>query len=534
MFAPHRRPRHLAVALMATTLAVACDHAHEGDEAHGHEHTQGSAEPERPGLSVTVYENGLELFMEYPALVAGQESPLVAHFTDARNPDGFVWVTQGRVVATLAFDNGGEEQFVADKLLRNGIFKPIVKPSRAGKGTLTLKLESDTITATVSAGQVVVHPDLPTAVAAAPEEAPGEPTVGYLKESQWKTQYATEEATPRVLQGGIRASGELLPVAGQAAELAAPVAGRVVVGERVPFIGQAVKKGELLLSVAPTAVAATTDRSTLELEKSRADSELALAERELRRSEELLAARAVPEKQLEAARAALEVARARALAAQRQLGLYQAAQGGGMGAGSSFDLRSPIDGVVSYARVTRGAVVDAGTLLVSVVNVDKLWLEARIYEADVARVGPEGGAVFRVAGFDREFVIDDKNGRRVAVGAVVDPATRTVPVVFELDNPGGVLKPGMFAKVTLLTGETVQGVAVSEQAIVEESGQPVAYVMEGGESFFKRRVKLGVRSGGYVQLLDGVKEGERVVSRGAYEVKLATAAGGIPEHGHQH
>jgi multidrug efflux pump subunit AcrA (membrane-fusion protein) len=117
---------------------------------------------------------------------------------------------------------------------------------------------------------------------------------------------------------------------------------------------------------------------------------------------------------------------------------------------------------------------------------------------------------------------------------VVDAATRTVPIIFEMQNENGTLKPGMYAKVTLLTGATVQGVAIPEQAVVDDNGQPTAFVMEGGESFFKRRLKLGVRSGGYVQVLEGVKDGERVVSRGAYEVKLATSAGGIPEHGHQH
>jgi RND family efflux transporter MFP subunit len=483
---------------------------------------------------VTVYENGLELFMEYDAFVVGMESPLIAHFTDARDPEGFVWITKGRVVATLKYDDSVEETFVAETLLRNGIFKPIVKPTKPGNATLSLKLEGEQMSATVNAGPVVVHPDLATAIKSATEEAAGEPTVGYLKESQWKTQYATTPATPRVLQGGIPANGELLPVAGQAAELSAPVAGRVVTGDQVPFIGQLVKRGEVLVSIAPTGVASTTDRSSLDLEKSRAESELGLAERDLKRAEELFAAKAIPEKQLEAARAALDVAKARSAAAGRQLGTYQAAQGGGAAAGSSFDLRSPIDGVVSYVKVTRGAVVEAGERLVSVVNADKLWLEAKVYESDVARAATSPGAVFTVSGFDREFTVDEKNGRKVAVGAVVDAATRTVPVIFELPNPNGELKPGMFAKVTLLTGATVQGVAVPEQAIVDENGQPLVYVMEGGESFFKRRVKLGVRSGGYVQVLDGVKEGERVVSRGAYEVKLATTAGGIPEHGHQH
>ena len=73
-----------------------------------------------------------------------------------------------------------------------------------------------------------------------------------------------------------------------------------------------------------------------------------------------------------------------------------------------------------------------------------------------------------------------------------------------------------------------------ESAVLDENGKPTVFVMEGGESFFKRAVRTGVRSGGHVQVLEGVKEGDRVVSRGAYELKLSTATGAIPEHGHQH
>ena len=107
------------------------------------------------------------------------------------------------------------------------------------------------------------------------------------------------------------------------------------------------------------------------------------------------------------------------------------------------------------------------------------------------------------------------------------------PLVFELKNPEGVLKPGMFADVTLLTGETIEGVAVPEEAVVDDDGKSVVFVMEGGEAFFKRRVRTGVKSSGFVQILDGIAEGERVVSRGGFEIKLANA-GGIPAHGHQH
>ena len=115
----------------------------------------------------------------------------------------------------------------------------------------------------------------------------------------------------------------------------------------------------------------------------------------------------------------------------------------------------------------------------------------------------------------------------------IDPLSRTVPIIFELGNKDARLKPGMFASVLLFTGDTVEGVAVPEEAVLDDDGKAVVYVMDGGESFFLRRVKTGVREGGFVQILEGVKDGERVVSRGAFEIKLANA-GGIPAHGHQH
>lgn len=514
---------------IAVLLAVAAAACRKQDGA-----TAQPAEPERPALSVTTYQSGLELFMEYPALAVGQPSPLVAHFTDARDPEGFRAVTRGRVTAILA-TGGKEERFLADQPLRDGIFKPIVRPSTAGEATLTLVLEGDQVAGRVEVGKVTVHPDLAAAIASAPEEeAAGEKPVPFLKEQQWKTEYATLPAEVRVLQGGIRAPGELKPVAGQFAELSSPAVARVAVGGPVVHLGQTVKRGQILVRLVPTGVASSGDLASIELEVERARAELGLAERDLQRAEELLAAKAIPEKQLDAARVGRQTAAARLSAAERQRAQYRSAQTGGATGVGLLELPSPLDGVVAFANLAPGAVVEPGQRLVSVVNADRLWLEAMVFEADAPKVQESPGATFTVAGFDREFTVDQTSGRRVAVGAVVDRVTQTVPVVFELPNPGGALKPGMYAKVTLFTGETVRGVAVPQSAVVDDHGKPTVFVMEGGESFYKRVIRPGVRSGGHVQVLDGVKEGERVVSRGAYELKLSTATGAIPEHGHQH
>lgn len=513
-------------------------HSHDGGQGGGHEHGHGHDDgaDERPTLAVTEYQQGLELFMEYPSFVVGQESPLVAHFTDARNEKAFRVVTRGRVRATLRYASGQTESFAADRLLRDGIFKPVVKPTRAGEASLTLELEGEQVAGKVVLEKVRVFPDVAAAKKAAPTEDAGPATVSFLKEQQWKTSYGTTLVDERVLQGGVRANGEIKAVAGQSAELSAPVAGRVPVGEKVPVLGQAVKQGDLLVRLVPTSMASGTDWASVELEHTRARAELGLATRELERVAEMVKAEALPEKQGDAARVAHEVAAARLAAAERQRSLYRSTQTGAASAkgGAAFELRAPFDGVVSLAEVSPGALVEAGRTLVSVVNAERLWLETRVFEADVPKVEQSPGAAFTVTGFDRQFTVAEPDGRRIAVGAVIDRATRTVPVIYEFPNPEGRLKPGMFAKATLYTGETLRGVAVPESAVVDDGGRPTVFVMDGGESFFKRVIVPGIRSGGFVQVLDGVVAGERVVSTGAYDLKLSTAAGAIPEHGHQH
>jgi RND family efflux transporter MFP subunit len=542
----HRGPTKLArsgitTALFAVALGVGpgttagCSRPDPADD-HGAQAAGAADDDGPPTLDVTLYEGGLELFMEYPAFVVGAASPLVAHLTDVRDPEGFRAISAGRLVATLVMADQTTSTFVVDAPARMGVFKPVVTPTRAGPARLVLKLESPTASGEIHVGDVVVHARVDDARAAAANDEgdAGEQPVAFFKEAQWKTTYATALVERRVLQGGIAATGEIEPVAGQAAELSAPVAGRLVPGAVVAHVGQRVKRGELLVTLVPTGTATTADRASVELELVRARAELGLAEREVARANELVAAQALPAKKADAAAVDAAVAAARVKAAEERLANVEATTTGSGRGGASFDLRSPLDGVVAFADVMPGAVVDAGAHLVTVVNPARLWLRAHLPDVDVARAGERiPGATFAVQGFAREFFVTPPDGRLVAVGAVVDEATRTVPVVFELANPGGVLKPGMFARVTILTGASVAGAAVPESALVDDDGKQVVYVLADGEHFFRRRVRTGVRSGGYAQIVEGVVEGDRVVTQGAYEIKLANAAG-IPAHGHQH
>ncbi len=120
------------------------------------------------------------------------------------------------------------------------------------------------------------------------------------------------------------------------------------------------------------------------------------------------------------------------------------------------------------------------------------------------------------------------------IGKVIDPETRTVSVVYELPNPDGLFRVGMFADVHLETQVATETVAIPEEAILMDSGRPTAFVLLGGELFQRRELALGVRDNGFLEVKAGVEAGERVVTKGAYLIKLAALSPESFSAGHAH
>ena len=117
---------------------------------------------------------------------------------------------------------------------------------------------------------------------------------------------------------------------------------------------------------------------------------------------------------------------------------------------------------------------------------------------------------------------------------------RTVPVVFEFaqsdvaDALDARLRIGMAVKAQVFSGDAREAVAIPASAVLDESGATTVFVMTGGESFERRPVRLGRRDGDWVEVVEGLAPGQRVVSRGAYLVKLAATNTGQIGHGHAH
>jgi multidrug efflux pump subunit AcrA (membrane-fusion protein) len=140
------------------------------------------------------------------------------------------------------------------------------------------------------------------------------------------------------------------------------------------------------------------------------------------------------------------------------------------------------------------------------------------------------GAEIELPGSERAVPIR----RLINISQFVDPNTRTVNVTYEVENSDRRLAIGQALSVRLFLSQAARSVAVPEDAVIDDGGRPVVFVQVAGESFARRPVRLGARASGYVQVLDGVKPGERVVTRGAYLIRLAALSPQIPAHGHVH
>jgi len=117
---------------------------------------------------------------------------------------------------------------------------------------------------------------------------------------------------------------------------------------------------------------------------------------------------------------------------------------------------------------------------------------------------------------------------------IIDPKTRSLPVQFDVDNRGGQLLIGQTLTAILYTGTRQRLTTVPKDAVLMEAGRPYVFVQTGGESFARRYIEISTRDGDLIGVRSGVKPGERVVTRGAYDVQLASAASGLPAEGHVH
>ncbi len=496
--------------VLGTALALAACGGSDADE-------RAAADHAHAGATVTTWTDSLELFLEHPPQVAGTAGePWAVHLTRLRD-----WspVREGSLTLFFTGPRGSAHTVRADAPARPGVFTPAPTLPEAGEYRLEMMLESRGRRHEIPAGTVTVHAgedELPH-----PEESAAGDAVGFRKERQWEVPFGVSEVRRRRIPASVRASGELAAPADRRARISAPVTGLVEIRDgATPAPGTRVEKGDVLAVLAPADADASYARLRGRVER---------LQREVARTERLVEAEAVAEKRLVEARHELSVARS----ALEALGGEPPGGEAGTdtaGAGYRFHLRSPIAGVVTERRLSPGQRVEAGERVFTVVDPRTLWLRLKVPAEDAARAARATGASFRVEGSPTPHRTEEV----VTVGDVIDPESRTLPVILRVDNADRRLKVGMLARARLFVGDTAAGPAVPNEAVRDEEGLEVAYVETGGETFERRVLELGPTDGAWTIVRSGLSAGERVVTEGAYQLHLASTGGDEAAAGHGH
>lgn len=488
------------------------DHTHD-EEEHHHE-----------ANSITIWTDSTELFMEYPPLVVGRVAAFAVHLSNMKN---FTPITEGSLLLIFTERNSGKQiKFESDSPSHPGIFRPVVTMSEPGIYQLVLRLDSKQVSDVLTIDDVIVYKDT-ASVPHEDEQASGEEEISFLKEQQWKIDFRTEPASFHKLSGSISAVGELVPKPQMHAEVPAPVNGIILADQNnvVPSIGTWIKKGTVLALISPPA---NTDFGFIDIRN-----EYLLAKSDYERAERLLERKAISEKRFQEIKLQYEARKASYDVIATQFDMSSLETNGGNG--PHFHLIAPTDGYLEEIHFHLGENVTAGQKLFTISNPARILLKVNVPVSKINLVQTAKDASFKVEGYDEEFLVSKLNGRLVSIGSIVNEQSRTVPVYFDISNPENKLKIGMFVQAEIKVGKETEVLAIPTSAVFEENSQAITYVHLEGETFAKRILKIGIKDKGFTEILEGVKEGERVVTVGGYQVKLASLSTSVPTgHGHEH
>ncbi|HLP38170.1 efflux RND transporter periplasmic adaptor subunit [Lacibacter sp.] len=504
--------KRLLAAILLLAGFTACnntateDHAHAPDGSHPGE---GGVQ----ALSYTLYTTNSELFVEFKPLVVGQTSKFAAHLT--KLGENFLPYTEGTVTVSLVVEGKGIRQ-TATAPSSPGIFRLALQPASAGMGKLLVDIKTKDFTDQFIIDSVPVYADEKTALAAQSADAAGS-DISYLKEQAWKIEFANAPVLKETIYDVVKATGEIQSAPGDEVTIAAKSNGIVKYAGNNNITGAAIRSGQTMFSITGGEIAFENVNAA----KQTARAELATAKAEFERAGELIKDKLITQGEYRQAQLRYEQAQI----TLNNLGRNYSAAG--------KSLSSPINGFIKNILVSEGQYVSAGQPLAVITKNQRLLLKADVSLKDAEKISSIQEANFTIIQNKQTYNTKELNGKVLAVGKTTASNAPFIPVHFLIDGKPGMLA-GSFAEVFLKTTPVADALVIPVSALVEEQGVFYVYVQTKGESFQKREVKLGANDGQKVQVLSGVAEAERVVIKGAYQIKLSQASGALPAHGHEH
>lgn len=317
--------------------------------------------------------------------------------------------------------------------------------------------------------------------------------------------------------GAIRATAQIMPTQCDERIATASASGVVVMDKEYIVEGSYVTAGQRLMSISSSGMAS----GNMSVRRKEEEAEYQAARTAYERKQQLAADRIVTESDVEQARARYERAKAE----------YDNLQGNFSATGAV--VKAPISGYITSIMVSNGGFVEAGQAVVAVAKNKDLYLKAEIPSRHYNELKEITGANIVMPNGEVKS-LEELDGNLVGYGKATGTANPLIPVTFRIRNTGGLL-PGSFLTIYIVTTGDGNALMLPNEGIVEEMGEKFVFVNTAEELYEKRLVQTGLSNGLETEIKEGVKAGERVVSKGAIMLKLAQGAGALDPHaGHVH
>jgi len=496
-------------ALILLTIPVIiflCGCQHEEHQDTGHQHSS---------VSVTKWTDKLEVFMEYEMATIGHDVKFIIHLTRLSD---FQPVREGKVILSFRKGTNTDIRLEEDHLLREGIYTPVHVFKSAGDYEFTMEYHGPSLNETFNWGTFTVFSshDFPHTE----HEEHQHKEISFLKEQQWKMDFSTEEAFVRQMKSSVDAFGEVKSSPASSAEIVSPVEGIIATGSKSTLVkpGQNVVKGQALASLLPPL---TTQNSWVEVYK-----RYERAKTEYNRANRLKKRKAISARAYEEARREYDMQKA-------SFSSYFDSDQGNIRFDSTmqqFRITAPMNGTINNIYIKPGQNVEYGQALFSLINSRSVWLEIKFFPSQLASLKEISGLSLRIPGKD-PITIRKEDLSEISRGKVIDSQARTVPLWLEVNNTEHNLYIGQTFSTSVYTSPSGDMLAIPRSALYEDEGKVVAYVHASGEIFEERELETGSEYNNYVAILNGVTEGERVVTRGGYQIRTASDSESI---GHPH
>ncbi len=503
---------------MAICLTLTACHTHEHDhEEHGEHSGQHHGGHVHEGendevISYTLWEDDIELFVEFAPFIAGKSNRIRILAT---NLNGFT-ALEGKLSLQI---RGGKRIKATER--SNGNFGTRLKIKEPGEYDLIFVMETEGVKRSFVLSGIPVAKDAHDVYHINYTGNDEKGTIIYEREKSWAQNFSVEEVKMRPVGDIIHGSGLIEPSSSDLTTIVAKSDGVINIRKKNMTSGTSVRRGELLFTVAGKGIV----QDNLEMNYLKAQSNLDRAESTLSRKKKLLSDKIIGQKDYEQAENQYELAAAEYNNIKK---LFSKGE-------RRHLITNSADGFVSHLMVQEGQFVKAGQQLASILKTNKIQVKIDVSPRFRSLLPKVDDANFVNPYNNKAYRMDELDGRILSFGRMTSHEEgHYIPMYFEINNHPDLL-PGAMIEAYLMTRSVQEKLTLPKSAILEEMGSYVVFVQKSGKTYEKQVVDIGSEDGKYVEILSGLFAGDRVVTEGSLQVKLASLNNTVDPHaGHVH